>query len=368
MRNWMARAFAATALACTLIAITGATRTAAEATVAAPLPFDLSTARSAALDSLMANFGTDSGEAWSTNWWTTATTLDTVIEYEKNTGDRRYVADVAAIYDTDVEQGGFAGHDFVNDYTDDSLWWGVAWLHAYQLTGDRRYLATAQHVADYAATMWTPSCAGGVEWANGNVPGGQQKNAVTNELYGQLNAELYNVTRVRAYHDRAVQEWNWFARSGMIQSNDMIIDHLDADCRATSGALSYTQGVVLAELVALRTATGVDAVLTRNAVMLADASTTDPRLNPHGVLRDLCTPECVRDSGSFQGMYFLDLGRLNDALPGHPYTSYLNRQAATMYDHDRAVGDEYGDLLAGPVHVATVWTQASAVALLVAAR
>ena len=74
------------------------------------------------------------------------------------------------------------GH-FISRAIDDSAWWGLTWLAAYDLTDDRRYLDEAVTIAAYVHQYWdTGTCGGGVWWDRERT----YKNAVTNGLYLRL--------------------------------------------------------------------------------------------------------------------------------------------------------------------------------------
>lgn len=300
--------------------------------------------------------------------WTSGVEVDVLVRYEQATGDRRLVGGLAATW-ASLRGWGQAhmpapggGPDYSNQFYDDSLWWGLTWLDAYRLTGDPRYLATAEGIGAWAVSGLTPICGGGMVWATTAVQGGGEKNAITNELWMALNAELAATTHGAVYLQRAETAWAWLSRSGLIQPDGIVVDHLDAACHPTSGPLSYTQGVVLSGLTYLGQASG-DGRYLKIAQRLADASTTSPALNVDGILRDPCEPECPHSGQEFKGIYLAALGTLNAALADHPYTSYLDRQAASAYRHDRLVGDLYGESLAGPPDTASPARQATVVAL-----
>ena len=55
--------------------------------------------------------------------------------------------------------------DFISQATDDTEWWALAWIDAYDLTGDTKYLNEAVTIATHVNSLWdTSSCGGGVWW------------------------------------------------------------------------------------------------------------------------------------------------------------------------------------------------------------
>lgn len=320
-------------------------------------------ASTAAATALMMGYDRDSGKF--AGWWTSATSLTSLIDNIRISGMPSYRYAISETYGKliDEEDG-----DFTNSYLDDTGWWGLAWVAAYDLTGDARYLRTARTDSDHMRDYWTSTCGGGVQWATDKP----YKNAVTNELYLQLNAALHNrIDGDSTYLRRAEDEWAWFRKSGMINSGGTVNDGLDSAC-ANNGdtTWTYNQGVILAGLAELHRATGDDALLD-SARALAGSSTSSGHLNPGGTLHEPYEPDgtgCTSDGDSFKGAYARGLGILNTYLPDHPYSAYLDRQAATLRARNSNPLAQYGPHWAGPFTLTGNGCQHSALDLLNAAQ
>ena len=94
-------------------------------------------------------------------------------------------------------------------YVDDELWWGLAWLRAFQLTANRSYLGRSVEIFDDATTRaWlNDSCGGGVCWQlskDENDMHNCYKNAITNELFLALAGGLRCTTPTRRARKRSV--------------------------------------------------------------------------------------------------------------------------------------------------------------------
>lgn len=135
---------------------------------------------SAGITALQRWYDPASGLWRGTGWWNCANALTAVIRYTKLTGDHTHAGVIATTFTAAQRQ--HAG--FVNDYYDDNGWWALAWVTAFDVTRDSRYLDMAQAIFARNAAAWTGACGGGLIWNTTST----YKNAITNELFLTLAA------------------------------------------------------------------------------------------------------------------------------------------------------------------------------------
>src|SRR5215831_16068451 len=96
---------------------------------------------------------------WSTaGWWNSANSLTAMVDYAIATGSTTYVADIANTFAHN------SSANFLNHFYDDEGWWALAWIRAYDLTHDGRYLAMAKTIFHDMVGGWDSTCGGGIWW------------------------------------------------------------------------------------------------------------------------------------------------------------------------------------------------------------
>ncbi|WP_410813383.1 glycoside hydrolase family 76 protein [Micromonospora sp. 067-2] len=290
-------------------------------------------------------------------WWTGAVALSTVMTYRQATGDSSY--DYAISEGFNKNKSG----NFINEYLDDVGWWALAWIQAYDITGNTAYLQMARTDANFMHTYWDSTCGGGIYWSTQKA----YKASIANELFLQVTAALHNrIPGDTTYLGWANAEWNWFNGSGLINSSRLVIDGINVNtCGYNSSTFTYNQGVVLAGLAELSRATGNTGLLT-TARSTADAATT--RMVRNGILTENCEPNnCGADGPAFKGIFIRGLRTLATAANTTAYDGFIQTQANSIITRNTNSAGQHGLVWAGPVQGVNYNTQASAAAALVAA-
>jgi len=296
-------------------------------------------------------------------WWNCANALTAVVRYTKVTGDDSHAGVIGTTFT--VAQRQHAG--FINDFYDDNAWWALAWVAAFDLTRDSRYLTAAQAIFTANTAGWTDACGGGLVW---NAKS-SYKNAITNELFLTLAALLHQ--RVPgdqgSYLTWAQRAWEWFSSSGLIGPDGLVNDGLNAACQNNGGTpWTYNQGVILGGLAALSEITGDRAYLTQGETIAAAA--LSQLVTPAGILAERCEAPgatCDGDQVQFKGIfvrYLYDFW-LQSRQPAH--RAFILANASSLWDYARNPAGQFGLRWAGPFDQADAARQGSALDALIAA-
>lgn len=296
-------------------------------------------------------------------WWNSANSITVLSNYERVSGDTSYYSVIANTFT--AAQGSHA--NFVNSFYDDDGWWALAWIDAYDVTGNPAYLSMAETIFTAITGGWDSTCGGGVWWNTSRT----YKNAIPNELFLSIAAKLANRTSGRAsafYLNWAQQEWTWFKNSGMINAQNLINDGLNSsnpNACTNNGATtwSYNQGVILGGLVELYRADN-DPTLLPQAEAIANAAIA--HLTQNGILTD---PGSMSggDAPQFKGIFLRNLMALYVADPDPRYQAFADANAKSIVASDQGPSCEFGALWQGPFDSADATRQTSALDALIAA-
>lgn len=339
-------------------------------------PTAMARARVAA-DVLMESY--DPNKAWfPSSWWNSAVALQTIGDYMQRTGDRRYVGQLDNTFEKDkgvFPAGVLSGDPLLGNFTsraiDDSEWWGLTWVQAYDLTGNPKYLDMAVTIANYVYGYWdTGTCGGGVWWNAERT----YKNAVTNGLWIRLTAELHNrIPGDKQWLSRSRTAWAWFQGSGMINANGLVNDGLtDACTNNGQNVWTYNQGMAIGAGLELWRATRDPGVLA-NVRRLADAAIGPNALVTNGILTETCDAAdqtCDDNGKQFKGIFMRYWTDLVDTTHDPRYAAFLDQQAESIWTDDRDAAGRLGTRWSGITNVdhpnVFDWrTQASALSALI---
>jgi predicted alpha-1,6-mannanase (GH76 family) len=283
-------------------------------------------------------------------WWHSAICLDAVIDYTARTSNTVYASIIPAIFER------HQASNFVQNSYDDMAWWALAWINAFDLTGEQRYLEMARTIFTTMTGGWDEVCGGGVWW---DFRRGY-KNAIPNELFLTLAARLYQrVQNEEIYLTWAMREWTWFQQSGMINASHLINDGLH-NCQNNGGPTwTYNQGVILGGLTDLYRITDEEDYL-HEAESIADAVLT-LLVNDKGVLIEPCEATgCDSNGAQFKGIFMRNLGYLYQVDQNEAYQRFIRHNVDSLWQRARNEQNQIGVHWSGPFDSADASRQSSA--------
>ena len=130
--------------------------------------------RSKALTQYLAHWHNEEPGLWeTTSWWNGANILTALINNAKLTNDPDFKSSIADIFlktkafevEATEEKEAWVCQNYINDFYDDEGWWALAWLDAWEYTGERRYLEMATIIFKDITTGWSDR--GGLYWKKG---------------------------------------------------------------------------------------------------------------------------------------------------------------------------------------------------------
>ena len=304
---------------------------------------------------------------WKTaGWWNCANALTALIQHSQRTDKRRYLS----VIETTFGRAQRVNPGFSNEYYDDDGWWALAWIAAFDLIGDEKYLDVARKLFAGMAAGWDDTCGGGLWWTRAKT----YKNAIANELFLLTAGRLHQRTtdpahRASGYLDRALREWQWFNASGLIGPAGLVNDGLTADCANNGGpAWTYNQGVIIGGLTVLHEITGDGAYLGQ-AEAIAAAALRDLTVPPGILAEPGERPGAGRngDQPQFKGIFIRNLYELSRHSPRAEYRDFILTNATSLWHNARNRRDQVGLAWTGPFDRADAARQGSALDALNAA-
>jgi Glycosyl hydrolase family 76 len=342
------------------------------------------------------------------HWWQSALAMLDAIHYAEQTNWRSPMLEhvIQVTYAKNIwKPKSLEKFDFINQYMDDTVWWGLAWLNAseyelyyrHDVRDAARYLSVAETDALYVAHH--RQC-GGIVWQLGSPSG-----TITNAEYIALTAELAQYRRTsNTFHDPGLADrWlskarstlTWLQQAGLVNLGagtvrDRLASH---QCHTLLGTpLAYTEGEVADGLVQMGLATNnpsdyrTAARFFRYVLDPAHGFVKNGILQEHCESVNICNGLINRyDITAFKGIFMTAISDWTMATGSHEFVPFIRKQASVVVRntiHGPAPNDVCSSTHAcqfafswshpfaatpGPERLITVGTQESALAALIAA-
>lgn len=299
----------------------------------------------------LSNWYNENTGLWeTTSWWNGANVLTALIKYGQNTGDESLKKVVENTFrktkefevPAQGEKEAWICKNYINDYYDDEGWWALAWLDAWQWTGDKKYLEMSRVIFSDMTTGWNDDCGGGLLWKKGLSYKGTISNGLTFTLATRLHLAETGHINGRSCLQWSMDIWKWMMNSELVNNKGLMQDGVrnkDGKCELVKSIWTYNQGVVLSGLVNLHKITGEEYYL--NSAHNLAKSAIKNMVDEDGVLKEInCEPnKCNGDAEQFKGIFMRHLGVLNTCCPQKEYDLFLRKNTEAIWKQSMQKGE-----------------------------
>jgi len=176
-----------------------------------------------------------------TGEWTYIHGMDAVIDGAERTNKQKYYGLIETFYDAQDTR-----HGWFNDYYDDENWFVLTLIHAYDVTGNSKYLNKAEEIyADIQNTAWDNGCCGeikgGLWWNKAHT----QKATAANAGAVISGLKLYKRTNKVAYRDFAKQVYDFWWANMVDKTTYQVADHINPDGTKVWWKFTYNEGLMI---------------------------------------------------------------------------------------------------------------------------
>ncbi|MGG6311003.1 glycoside hydrolase family 76 protein [Paenibacillus macerans] len=258
------------------------------------------------------------------HYWWMAHAVDVLVDGLLRTGDRRYAERLRVFYDGLLERNGSV---WPNELYDDMEWMALAWLRAYQATGEPEYKAASLILWQDIQTGWNEQMGGGIAWQKSQL---DYKNTPANAPAVILAARLYQAFGNPDDLAWARRIYDWQSANLVDPATGLVWDGMN---RTGDGAIdkdwkfTYCQGVFIGasvEMHRISKQTEYSEAALRTFRVVANEF-AQPE---NGLLPD----EGDGDAGLFKGILIRYLAELAKAAPDHPeIAEYIDAQAENAW-------------------------------------
>jgi len=296
---------------------------------------------------------------WETaGWWNSANVLTAVIRFADVTGDMSMIPVIEDVfikskkYSLGADSTGVVHYceNYINDYYDDEGWWALAWIEAYKLTGEKKYLDIAEVIFEDMTTGWSDECNGGIYWKKNPL---HYKNSIANNLFSLTAIRLYKTTENPIYLNWFNQNVAWYMESGMINIDIyQIEDGTNKECIPNRDQhYTYNQGVAIAVLTEMHLETQEKSYL-ELAEKIAQATISGRLVNENGILREM-TPQVddSNDGVQLNGIFIRHLAFLYNVTQNPLYKDFILKNAHSIITNNYDPSSKsFGCYWYGPFH------------------
>ena len=269
-------------------------------------------------------------------WWQSANALTALIRFDKVTGSKEHLPYIKTAFEKN-QRG-----NFLNEFYDDEGWWALAWVEAYELTNNPRYLRMAEIIFADMTKGWSEDFGGGIWWKKDHLT----KHAIENNLFILLGLRLHAhrpnaKVAGKTYRQWAEATWAWYEQTGFIEADFRVADALKPDGSMHRVYFTYNQGVTLACAVEFYQLTQDEKFL-RLAEKLADAALEKMTDEKTGVLREWLEPNSTQDLAQFKGIFMRHLYTLYTVTRKPAYGQFILKNAAAIRKNKDPQTGRYG--------------------------